>query len=111
MKSEILKYVICSLLGAIITAGATALKTYVKKIKENAEKREDTDQYLIEAVRVLLREQIKLNCKYYIQAETITHSEYKELYEAIKIYESEPFNGNGLVHKLWKQVESLDITP
>lgn len=109
MKSEIIKYIITTVLGAVIASLIAYIKVIQQKVKSNIKANKEEDEAIKLAIKMLLRAEIKSNCKYYIDKGTMTENEYEELCEAIKVYE-EGFNGNGLTHKLFEAVkENVEI--
>lgn len=107
MKEVIINYILTAFLGAALTAIFGLVKklkdTSINKIKEN----KNEDEAIANAVKILLRNEIKAQCKFYISQDHIAEDDYEELEEAIIIYEA--LKGNGLVHKYWEQVKELHL--
>lgn len=103
MKDEIIKYVITTILGALIAS----LIAYIKLIKEKAKlkikENKTEDEAIRKAIKILLRAEIKDSCQYYINKGVMTATEYDELCEEIEVYEA--FNGDGLIHKLFDMLK------
>lgn len=109
MKNEIIKYIITTLIGAVIAGLISYIKTLRNKVKANIQKDKEEEEAIKLAIKMLLRAEIKSNCKYYIEKGTMTENEYEELCEAMNVYEN-GFNGNGLTHKLFEAVqENVEI--
>ena len=105
MGYDILKYVITTLIGAIITALIAYLKTLKSKLKEA-----QTDSVIMHsAVKQLLRADLKRQCRYYIKKGSITVEEFEELTEELEVYEA--LDGNGTVHILYDAVKEIAKKP
>lgn len=107
MRDDIIKYVITTLIGAILAGLIAYLKQLKDKVKNNIKENKDDEIAIREAVKILLRAELKRSCQNYIDIGSISSDEYEELEEAIRVYEA--LDGNGLIHKLWDCVQDLDI--
>ena len=109
MKTEIIKYIITTILGAVIASLIAYIKIIKDRIHSSIQTNKQEEESIKLAIKMLLRAEIKSNCKYYIDKGTMTENEYEELCEAMEVYEK-GFNGNGLTHKLFEAVkENVEI--
>lgn len=108
MKDDIIKYIITTIIGAVIASLVAYIKLLNNKVKNNIAEHKNEDNAVREAVKMLLRAEIKRNCQYYINKGEIPSSEYDELEESLRVYET--FHANGLCHKLFETIqEEVDI--
>ena len=107
MKEVIINYVLTACLGAALTV----VFGLIKKIKDNAKNKlknnQIEDKAVKDAVKIILRNEIKSQCKFYLAQQHIAEDDYEELEEAIKIYEA--LGGNGMIHRYWALVQELHI--
>lgn len=107
MTTQIIMYIITTILGAVIASLIGFIKYLLNKLKENRKDNKTEDEAIKQAVKSLLRAEIKEQCNKYIQRGYLSADEYEELMEDVKIYEA--LDGNGLVHKLVDAVKELPI--
>lgn len=101
MWQDILKYIITTLLGVIITS----LIAYCRGLRTKLKEQKTDDLALRNAVKILLRGDIKRACKYHLKKGKITFEEFSELQEEFEVYES--LGGNGSAHSLFERVQKL----
>ena len=109
MLIDIIKYCITTTIGIVITSLVAYIKFLKKQQKTKRETESGEKDNLIEATKILLRGELIKDCRYFISQGHISEQEYQELEASIKVYENAPFNGNGLVHKLFAQINNIEI--
>lgn len=108
MRDDIIKLIITSLIGAVIGGLIAYFKQLKEKVKNNIKENKEDETAIREAVKILLRAELKRSCQFYIDNGSISSDEYEELEEEVRVYEA--LGGNGLIHKLWDSIQELDIT-
>lgn len=101
MWHDILKYILTTLIGAILAA----LCAYIKTLKNKVKATKDMDIVICESVKILLRTDIKRQCKTYIRKGAITVEEFEELTEAMNVYKA--LGGNGTAHALYDSLSKI----
>lgn len=101
MWQDILKYIATTLIGVVITS----LVAYCRGLKAKLKKAKTDDLALRNAVKILLRGDIKKSCKYYLKKKNITIEEFEELQEEFSVYEA--LGGNGTTKILFEKVKKM----
>lgn len=107
MKEVIINYILTACLGAALTVVFGLIKKLKDKTKTKIINNKTEDEAVKNAVKVMLRNEIKSQCKFYLAQQGISEDDFEELEEEIKIYEA--LGGNGMIHKYWALVQELRI--